>query len=384
MNIALIFGTRPEAIKMAPLVKALKDESCFETQVIVTAQHRKMLDQVLDFFEITPDHDLNLMEPNQSLCQISSEILRKLDGIFKVTKPDLVMVHGDTITSFSAALSAFLNKIPLAHIEAGLRTYDLMSPWPEEANRQLTSKLATVHFAPTERNRQALIKEGVLSNQVFVTGNTVIDALLFAREKIFKDPEILHRIMSELGALGLDDSILENRFILITGHRRENFGAPFEKICAAIKQIAISNPCIQIIYPVHLNPMVHEPVHSTLSSLDNVHLIEPLDYPSFVYLMDKCYLILTDSGGIQEEAPSLGKPVLVMREHTERQEAVEAGIVKLVGTNRKKIIDEVQILIEDFSMYTSMSQIGNPYGDGEAIKRIVETIKVSAKNITNN
>ena len=384
MKVTLIFGTRPEAIKMAPLVKSLKNEPCFNSELIITAQHREMLDQVLNFFEISPDFDFDLMKPNQSLCQISSKILNKLDGNFRVNKPDLVLVHGDTITSFSASLAAFLNKIPVAHIEAGLRTYDLMSPWPEEANRQLISKLTTLHFAPTEKNRQTLLNEGVRYDQIFVTGNTVIDALLFAREKIFNDPEVLHQVESELSAIGLDHNILENRFILITGHRRENFGTQFINICAAIKKIAITNPNTKIIYPVHLNPMVRGPVYSTLANLSNVFLVNPLNYVHFIYMMSKCYLILTDSGGIQEEAPSFGKPVLVMRENTERQEAVDAGVVKLVGTNSKKIVDEVQILLDQDSNYKAMSHSENPYGDGEATKRIVENLKNHAKNLTTN
>ena len=380
MRILTIFGTRPEAIKMAPVVRALKNEPFFDTRVIVTAQHRQMLDQVLNFFEIFPDQDLDLMEPKQSLSRLSANILLQLEDAFETFDPNLVMVHGDTTTTFSTSFAAFLNKIPVAHVEAGLRTYDLTSPWPEEANRQLTSRITSIHFAPTRRNRDALLKEGVLPEQIYVTGNTVVDALLFAREKIFNDPTAIKEIETYLFERGLHSSILNKCFILVTGHRRENFGDGFENICTAIKTIAKSNSNIQIIYPVHLNPMVWEPVYSHLAQLDNVHLVEPLDYKSFVYLMNKCYFILTDSGGVQEEAPSLGKPVLVMRDKTERQEAIDSGTVRLVGTDFGKIVAEVQLLLDQKAQYRAMSQADNPYGDGAAAKKIIENLKIYAKN----
>jgi len=359
-----IFGTRPEAIKMAPVIKEFqKCNNIFDVKICVTAQHREMLDQVLNLFEIKPDFDLNIMRPNQDLYDITSSVLLSLRSVFEKEKPDLIFVQGDTTTAFAASLAAFYQKIPVAHIEAGLRTYNIYCPFPEEINRQLIARIATYHFAPTNRARDNLIKEGIDKNKIYVTGNTVIDALLEVVEKIKK---------KDIKIKGYN--ITDRKYILVTGHRRENFGKSFENICNALKEIALNNPNIDIVYPVHLNPNVQKPVFEILSNIPNVYLIEPLDYESFVYLMYNSYIILTDSGGIQEEAPSLGKPVLVMRDTTERPEAVEVGTVKLVGTNTENIVREVEKIMYNKSEYEKMSNATNPYGDGKASKRIFEII----------
>jgi UDP-N-acetylglucosamine 2-epimerase (non-hydrolysing) len=371
----IIFGTRPEAIKMAPLVKAL--QACptdFKTQVYVTAQHRQMLDQVLDLFDIQPDFDLDIMQSNQNLYDITASVLLKLKIVLDKYQPDLVLVHGDTTTTLTASLAAFYQRIPVGHVEAGLRTYNLYSPYPEELNRQVTSKITHYHFAPTAGSRQNLLQENIPAEQIVVTGNTVIDALLWVQAQIQASPQRRQQLEAIL-AKQINFDLESTKFILVTGHRRENFGRGFENICQALKQIAERQPEVHIIYPVHLNPNVREPVQRILMGLENVHLIEPLDYEPFIYLMSRAYLVLTDSGGIQEEAPSLGKPVLVMRETTERPEAVEAGTVKLVGTASETIITEVLRLFEDSSAYTRMARAHNPYGDGQACARIVKTLK---------
>ncbi len=379
MKVLLIFGTRPEAIKMAPLVKSLKNEACIDTKVCVTAQHREMLDQVLELFEIVPDYDLNLMKPGQDLYDITAGVLLGLRSILYDCRPDIVLVHGDTATCFAATLAAFYQQIPVGHVEAGLRTFDICSPWPEEANRVLTGRLATWHFAPTERNRAALVKEGVAAEKIVVTGNTVIDSLQWTARKIDNSVELRSVIFETLRAGGLNADVLANKFVLITGHRRENFGEGFANICLALSELAKNNPEVHFVYPVHLNPNVQEPVKRLLSGLTNVHLISPLGYEPFVYLMQKCYLVLTDSGGVQEEAPGLGKPVLVMRDTTERPEAVEAGTVKLVGTDSRLIVRVVQALLDNTALYIKMSYAHNPYGDGKASLRIVQFIKESYK-----
>jgi UDP-N-acetylglucosamine 2-epimerase (non-hydrolysing) len=361
-KILIVFGTRPEAIKMAPVIRALKGR--FNVKICVTAQHRQMLDQVLELFEIVPDYDLDIMKPGQDLFDITSNVLLGIKKIFQIEKPDVILVHGDTTTSMATAMAAFYLQIPVGHVEAGLRTYDINSPFPEEFNRQITSTITTFHFAPTKIARQNLLNEGVLDNQIYVTGNTVIDALLSMLEKarISNFSDIILKRMPFLKRENDDTP----RIILVTGHRRENFGFGFEEICHALSIIANENSNIQIIYPVHLNPNVREPVNRILSNLNNVHLIEPMEYLSFIKLMDLSYLILTDSGGIQEEAPSLGKPVLVMRDTTERPEAVEAGTVKLVGTNKNEIVKMVNRLLTDSDFYMKMSKAHNPYGDGKA------------------
>lgn len=368
-KILIVFGTRPEAIKMAPVFTQFQlFQDIFETRICVTAQHREMLDQVLAFFHLNPDYDLNLMKPGQHLHELTSSVITGLREVYLDFKPDFVLVHGDTTTSFAASLAAFYLGIKVAHVEAGLRTYDKWSPFPEEINRQLTSRIADIHFAPTNSAKENLLKEGVGLNQIIVTGNTVIDALFMAIAQLatYIDPEIL-----EL------KKIVDNnrRVILVTGHRRENFGDGFISICEALLELAISNPEIDIIYPVHLNPNVLKPVYDIMGNQANIHLIEPLAYPAFVWLMHKSYIIITDSGGIQEEAPSLGKPVLVMRNTTERPEAVMAGVVKLVGTNKSQIVNEANKLINDKIYYHSMSSTENPYGTGIASKIIVETFK---------
>ncbi|WP_368388902.1 non-hydrolyzing UDP-N-acetylglucosamine 2-epimerase [Marinobacter sp. SS8-8] len=360
---------------MAPLVRALQADSYFEARVAVTAQHREMLDQVLALFSLDPDYDLNVMQPGQDLYDVTSKVLLGLREVLADFKPDVVLVHGDTATTFAGALAAFYQQIPIGHVEAGLRTGDLYSPWPEEANRQLTGRLAQWHFAPTERNRRALRAEGVVENQLLVTGNTVIDALQWVVQKIADSPALLQHINESLRASGLDIEVKDKRYVLITGHRRENFGSGFENICQALRALAETNPDVHFVYPVHLNPNVQGPVKRLLDGLSNVHLIEPLGYEPFVYLMQKSYLVLTDSGGIQEEAPGLGKPVLVMRDNTERPEAVEAGTVRLVGTESSIIRDAVQELLDNEIYYQRMSQAHNPYGDGEACLRIVEFLK---------
>lgn len=372
-KVLLVFGTRPEAIKMAPLVKAFEKENAIESRVCVTAQHREMLDQVLDMFDIKPDYDLNLMKPGQDLYDITANVLLGMKSVLAEFQPDLVLVHGDTTTTCATSLSAFYQKIKIGHVEAGLRTGDIYSPWPEEANRQITGILANYHFAPTETSKNNLLKENKNKNDIIVSGNTVIDALLLALEKIEKNEELKNKILDNIN---LQYKLKEDRkIILVTGHRRENFGQGFINICEALKTIAINNPDIDIVYPVHLNPNVQRPVKEILSKTSNVHLIEPLQYEAFIYMMNQSYFIITDSGGVQEEAPSLGKPVLVMRDTTERPEAVEAGTVKLVGTNKEIIIKEAQKLLDDKTEYEMMSKAHNPYGDGKACEKIVEFIK---------
>ncbi|NLW06052.1 MAG: UDP-N-acetylglucosamine 2-epimerase (non-hydrolyzing) [Pseudomonadaceae bacterium] len=375
MKVLSVFGTRPEAIKMAPLVKALAADTFFEAKVAVTAQHREMLDQVLELFEITPDFDLNLMKPGQDLYDITSKVLLGLREVFAEFKPDLVLVHGDTATTFAATLAAFYQQIPVGHVEAGLRTGDMYSPWPEEANRVLTGRLAHWHFSPTERNKDALLDEKVSAEYITVTGNTVVDALQLVVQKIAESSALRTRITDTLKAAGLAIDVAEQRYVLVTGHRRENFGEGFENICSALRDLAVANPETHFIYPVHLNPNVQEPVKRLLGEVSNVHLIQPLGYEPFVHLMQHSYLVLTDSGGVQEEAPGLGKPVLVMRDTTERPEAVEAGTVRLLGTDANLIRDAVQELLDDKVLYRKMSQAHNPYGDGHACKRILEFLK---------
>ena len=373
-KILLVFGTRPEAIKMAPLVKALqKDSEHFETKICVTAQHRQMLDQVLEVFDIVPEYDLNIMAPNQDLYDITSRVLVGLRDVLDDFAPDIVLVHGDTTTSMAASLAAFYRQIPVGHVEAGLRTYNMLSPWPEEMNRQVTDRMCTYYFAPTEKSRQNLLRENVDATKIHVTGNTVIDALLMAVDIIEKKPHIKTAIEDELRDKGY---AMGNRpYILVTGHRRENFGEGFLNICKAIRQIAEEHPEMDIVYPVHLNPNVQKPVYELLSGTPNIYLVKPLDYLPFVYAMQHSTLLLTDSGGVQEEAPSLGKPVLVMRETTERPEAVEAGTVRLVGTDDAAIVGNVQELLHDPEVYRKMSESYNPYGDGHACERIVDALR---------
>jgi UDP-N-acetylglucosamine 2-epimerase (non-hydrolysing) len=369
MKILTIFGTRPEAIKMAPLVNALAIESGIESAVCVTAQHRQMLDQVLKLFEIKPKYDLNIMRAGQTLTEITSEILIRIDPVLKEFSPDLVLVHGDTSTTFAATLAAHYKQIAVGHVEAGLRSGNLYSPWPEEANRKLTGALAKLHFAPTLKSKQNLLQEGVRSNDIFVTGNTVIDALLTVKRMLETNSKLRLLLARQFAFLRHSA-----RLVLITGHRRENFGNGFERICQAIRELAIYFPNDDFLYPVHLNPNVREPVNRILHGISNVHLIEPQDYLPFVYLMMRSYLILTDSGGIQEEAPSLGKPVLVMRDNTERPEAADAGTVTLVGTSQKQIVSGVSQLLIDTAAYQRMAYAHNPYGDGEACSRIINAI----------
>lgn len=370
MKVLTVFGTRPEAIKMAPLVHALAKDPHFEAKVCVTAQHREMLDQVLNLFSIVPDYDLNIMSPGQGLTEITCRILQGLKPVLESFKPDVVLVHGDTTTTAAASLAAFYQRIPVGHVEAGLRTGDLYSPWPEEANRTLTGHLAMYHFAPTENSRQNLLRENLPDSRIFVTGNTVIDALFWVRDRVMND-EALRTELSERYPFLSNDK----KMILVTGHRRESFGQGFEKICHALAEIAATNPDVQIVYPVHLNPNVSEPVNRILGHIDNVMLIDPQDYLPFVWLMNHAWLILTDSGGIQEEAPALGKPVLVMRETTERPEAVDAGTVRLVGTDSRRIVDEVTRLLRDEDEYQRMSRAHNPYGHGRACERILLALK---------
>ena len=376
MKILIVFGTRPEAIKMAPLVKELEKIKEFESRVCVTAQHREMLDQVLEIFDIKPDYDLNIMKPNQDLYDITSNILLGMKDVLNDFKPNLVLVHGDTTTTFATTLASFYQKIDVGHIEAGLRTGNIYSPWPEEANRKLTGVLAKYHFAPTLTAKENLLKENIKEKNIIITGNTVIDALFLALGKIKKNKKLQQEIFKKFS---FPLSVIDSKFILITGHRRENFGNGFINICESIRELAIKYPEINFIYPVHLNPNVQKPVNKILSNVSNIYLIEPLNYLPFVYLMSKSYLILTDSGGIQEEAPSLGKPVLVMRDTTERPEAVEAGTVKLVGTDKEKIINEVSKLIEKKEEYKKMSQAYNPYGDGKSSKKIINFLKEKLK-----
>lgn len=370
MKVLTVFGTRPEAIKMAPLVQALAKDAFFDAKVCVTAQHREMLDQVLNLFSIKPDYDLNIMSPGQGLTEITCRILEGLKPILESFKPDVVLVHGDTTTTLATSLAAFYQRIPVGHVEAGLRTGDLYSPWPEEANRTLTGHLATYNFAPTETSRQNLLRENIDDRKIFVTGNTVIDALISVRDNMINDD----KLRTELTQCHpyLDCS---KKLILVTGHRRESFGDGFERICHALAEIAEENSDVQIVYPVHLNPNVSEPVKRILGHVDNVVLISPQEYLPFVYLMNHAYLILTDSGGIQEEAPSLGKPVLVMRDTTERPEAVKAGTVRLVGTDTQAIVREVTHLLRNENEYQIMSRSHNPYGDGNACERILAALK---------
>ena len=372
-KVLLVFGTRPEAIKMAPLVKTFENEPSIESKVCVTAQHREMLDQVLDMFDIKPDYDLNIMKPRQDLFDVTTNVLLGLKDVLNDFNPDVVLVHGDTTTTSASSLAAFYNKIKVGHVEAGLRTGDMYSPWPEEANRQITGVLANYHFAPTTTSADNLLKENKDSKNIIVTGNTVIDALFLALDKIEKYDELKSKIIESINSqYELKDN---KKIILVTGHRRENFGDGFINICEALKTIALNNSDIDIVYPVHLNPNVQKPVKEILSDTKNVYLINPLQYEQFIYMMNKSYFIITDSGGVQEEAPSLGKPVLVMRDTTERPEALEAGTVKLVGTSKEIIIKEAQILLDDETEYNKMSKAHNPYGDGKACERIINFIK---------
>ena len=380
-KIMLVFGTRPEAIKMAPLVKEFqKRPNEFQTIVCVTGQHREMLDQVLHIFEITPDYDLNIMKQGQDLYDVTARVLLGMRDVLKEARPDVVLVHGDTTTSTAAALAAFYQQIPVGHVEAGLRTHNIYSPWPEEMNRQLTGRLATYHFAPTPLSRQNLLSEGVQESHITVTGNTVIDALYMVVDKIKRDKVLDAELEKLLKQSGYDVNRLSagKKLVLITGHRRENFGDGFISMCRAIKTLTEKYPEVDFVYPMHLNPNVRKPIHEVfgedLSGLGNMFFIEPLEYLSFVYLMEKSTIVLTDSGGIQEEAPGLGKPVLVMRDTTERPEALEAGTVKLVGTDYDKIIKEVSALIEDREYYDRMSKAVNPYGDGKACQRITDRL----------
>lgn len=377
-SIMLVFGTRPEAIKMAPLVKEFqKYPNKFQTIVCVTGQHREMLDQVLHIFEITPDYDLNIMKQGQDLYDVTSRVLLGMRDVLKEVQPDIVLVHGDTTTSTAAALAAFYQQIPVGHVEAGLRTHNIYSPWPEEMNRQITGRIATYHFAPTPLSKQNLLMENVKEEQITVTGNTVIDALYMVVDKIKRDKALDAELENVLKQAGYDVNRLADgkKLVLITGHRRENFGDGFISMCKAIQTLTKKYPDVDFVYPMHLNPNVRKPIHEVfgedLSHLDNMFFIEPLEYLSFVYLMEKSTIVLTDSGGIQEEAPGLGKPVLVMRDTTERPEALEAGTVRLVGTDYDKIVNEVSALLDDREYYERMSKAVNPYGDGKACERIV-------------
>lgn len=381
-KIMLVFGTRPEAIKMAPLVKEFqKHPDTFQTIVCVTGQHREMLDQVLNIFDIRPDFDLNIMKQGQDLYDVTARVLTGMRDVLREAQPDVVLVHGDTTTSTAAALAAFYQQIPVGHVEAGLRTHNILSPWPEEMNRQITGRIASYHFAPTALSRQNLLQENVDDANITVTGNTVIDALYWVVDRIKNDPSLDAELEEVLRRAGYDvNRLADGRpLVLITGHRRENFGDGFINMCTAIKQLTERYPNVDFVYPMHLNPNVRRPIHEVfgddLSNLGNMYFIEPLEYLSFVYLMEKSTIVLTDSGGIQEEAPGLGKPVLVMRDTTERPEALEAGTVKLVGTDREKIINEVSTLLDDAAAYARMSQAVNPYGDGLACSRIVERLK---------
>lgn len=380
-RIMLVFGTRPEAIKMAPLVKEFqKNTKDFQTIVCVTGQHREMLDQVLSIFEIKPDYDLNIMKQGQDLYDVTARVLTGMRDVLKEANPDIVLVHGDTTTSTAAALAAFYQQIPVGHVEAGLRTHNIYSPWPEEMNRQLTGRIATYHFAPTPLSKQNLLMENVAEDRITVTGNTVIDALYMVVDKIKQDKELDAMLERSLRDAGYDVARLKDgkALVLITGHRRENFGDGFISMCRAIKALTEKYPEVDFVYPMHLNPNVRRPIHEVfgedLSGLTNMFFIEPLEYLSFVYLMEKSTLVLTDSGGIQEEAPGLGKPVLVMRDTTERPEALEAGTVKLVGTDYGRIVSEVSALLDDSAYYDRMSKAVNPYGDGLACKRIVDVL----------
>lgn len=372
MKVMLVFGTRPEAIKMAPLVKGLQACPDLQTVVCVTAQHREMLDQVLRLFDIVPEHDLNIMKPGQDLFDITGNILHGLKGVFQQEQPDLVLVHGDTTTTLATSLAAYYSRIAVGHVEAGLRTGNKHAPFPEEMNRKLTGALADIHFAPTPASQANLLREGVAADTIHVTGNTVIDALLAVVDKLRSDQALQAEFAQRFSFLDP-----KQRLVLVTGHRRENFGEGFQNICNALADIAAEHADVQVLYPVHLNPNVRQPVNDILAArgLANVHLIDPVDYLPFVYLMDRSHIIVTDSGGIQEEAPSLGKPVLVMRDTTERPEAVEAGTVKLVGTSRERIVAEARRLLTDEQAYAAMSRAHNPYGDGQAVQRIVAHVQ---------
>lgn len=381
-TVMLVFGTRPEAIKMAPLVKEFyKYPETFKTVVCVTGQHRQMLDQVLQLFEITPDYDLNIMKQGQDLYDVTARVLTGMRDVLKETQPDIVLVHGDTTTSTTAALAAFYQQIPVGHVEAGLRTHNIYSPWPEEMNRQITGRIATYNFAPTPLSKANLLREAVEEKSITVTGNTVIDALYWVVDKIKEDKSLNDELKNLLAQAGYDVTRLDSgkKLVLITGHRRENFGDGFINMCTAIKDLTLKYPDVDFVYPMHLNPNVRKPIlevfGENLEGLGNMFFIEPLEYLSFVYLMEKSNIVLTDSGGIQEEAPGLGKPVLVMRDTTERPEALEAGTVKLVGTDYNKIVSEVSLLLDDQAHYDTMSKAVNPYGDGLACGRIVDTLK---------
>jgi UDP-N-acetylglucosamine 2-epimerase (non-hydrolysing) len=368
-KLLIVFGTRPEAIKMAPVVKGFQADTSFETKVCITAQHREMLDQVLTFFEIIPDYDLDLMKPGQDLYTLTADIITALKPVLESYAPDHVFVHGDTTTTMAGSIAAFYSQAKVCHIEAGLRTFDKWAPFPEEINRTITGRVSDYHFAPTEASRDNLLRENIAKETILVTGNTVIDALDYSVAKVSS------KTFSNVEIEALEQQIISEKIILVTGHRRENHGEGFINICKALKQLAENHKDVQIIYPVHLNPKVKGPVYEHLSNVANITLIAPLSYPAFVWLMNKSYLIITDSGGVQEEAPSLGKPVLVMRETTERPEAVEAGTVKLVGTDIQKIVQETEKLLIDKHAYEKMSLLHNPYGDGKAVQRIVEFIK---------
>jgi len=370
-KVIIVFGTRPEAIKMVPLVKAFeKEKAHFETRVCVTAQHREMLDQVLALFEITPHYDLDIMNSGQDLYDITSKVLLGMRDVLNDFKPDVVLVHGDTTTTISTALAAFYQKIPVGHVEAGLRTGDIYSPWPEEANRLLTTQIAHYHFAPTQTNKENLLKGGVPEDHIITTGNTVIDTLLLIRDRLDADETLRLEVMHQIAQKGYE--ISDRRVVLVTGHRRENFGNGFINICEGLKKLAQRHSDVDFVYPVHLNPNVQKPVKEILSDITNVYLIDPLDYLPFVHMLNRCHLVLTDSGGIQEEAPSLGKPVIVMRDTTERPEAVEAGTVLLVGTDKENIITYVSRLLTDDIYYRKMAFAHNPYGDGNASVKIVD------------
>ncbi len=376
-KVLIVFGTRPEAIKMAPIVHALKREGVFETRVCVTAQHREMLDEVLALFEIVPDFDLDVMREGQDLYDITANVLLGMKGVLETFAPDIVLVHGDTTTTCAVSLAAFYKKIEVGHVEAGLRTNNIYTPWPEEANRQITGVLAQYHFAPTIRAKENLLGENKKEERIVVTGNTVVDALFWVLDKIAQETTLRKDIVQKIEkAIGNDSfSVEASRFVLVTAHRRESFGEGFVNICAALKTIAQRNPTLHIVYPVHPNPSVRAPVYDMLQGIENIHLIAPLGYEAFVYLMSRSYFVMTDSGGIQEEAPSLGKPVLLMRDRTERPEAIEAATVRLIGTQRQSIVDEAQRLIDDSTLYDSMRKAHNPYGDGKASERIAKYLE---------
>ena len=373
-DVLIVFGTRPEAIKMAPIVHALMNDKEVDARVCVTAQHREMLDQVLSLFSIKPDYDFDLMRNGQDLFDVTSDVLLKMRDVLDKEKPKIVLVHGDTTTSATTAMAAFYKNIPVGHVEAGLRTHNIGAPFPEEFNRRLTGLVSNIHFAPTEKSRDNLLQEGVSADDILVTGNSVIDSLFWVLEKINADANFKAQIDNEIDEL-LAFNWRDENYILLTGHRRENFGEGFLEICNAIADVATFYPNLHFVYPVHLNPNVQQPVNEILADKPNVHLIKPLNYFPFVRLLSNCHIVLTDSGGIQEEGPSIGKPVLVMRDVTERPEAVKAGTVKLVGASRKKIVQFVKLLIEDQAVYSTMSQAMNPYGDGHATARIVERVK---------